>query len=106
MGEAATPTLKSRLMGVLRSLPAPVLRARAEEVLRVDKRDRLAATTCPILFLYGTSDRLIRRQQVADVLASRPDCQLRQLGAPHMLLATHAEAAALAIQEFCGLLER
>ncbi|XUM24758.1 hypothetical protein ACRAVF_11145 [Bradyrhizobium oligotrophicum S58] len=72
LGAAATPTLKLRLMDVLRSLPAAVLRARAEEALRVDKRDRLATTTCPILCLHGSSDRLIRRRQIAEILRREP----------------------------------
>jgi pimeloyl-[acyl-carrier protein] methyl ester esterase len=105
LGAAATPTLELRLMDVLRSLPTAVLRARAEEALRVDKRDRLATTTCPIVCLHGSSDRLIRRRQIAEILAARADCELRRVEAPHMLLATHADTAATIVDDFCKRLD-
>jgi pimeloyl-ACP methyl ester carboxylesterase len=106
MGSAAERSLRLRLTEVLRSLPAELLQARAKDALRVDKRDRLARTTCPTLCLHGRSDRLIGRKQIAEILAARPDCQLRELDAPHMLLATHADAAAAIIDEFCRRLTR
>lgn len=101
MGSAATPELERRLRDVLRSLPPAVLRARAKDALRVDRRDRLRETTCPMLCLHGSADLLIGQRDISDILAARPDCELRELDAPHMLLATHADAAAIVIDAFC-----
>jgi pimeloyl-[acyl-carrier protein] methyl ester esterase len=101
MGAAATPTLKESLRGVLAGLPREIIQARVRDVLRVDKRKRLSETGCPILCLHGRRDRLVRKSQVDDIVAARPDCDVCWLDGPHMLLATHTDAAFLAIEEFC-----
>jgi pimeloyl-ACP methyl ester carboxylesterase len=106
MGSSATPTLELRLRHVLAGLPRAVLRARADDALRVDKTDRLSQTNCPALCMHGSSDHLIGKRQVAEIVAARPDCELRLMDAPHMLLATHANAAAAVIDDFCKRLER
>jgi pimeloyl-[acyl-carrier protein] methyl ester esterase len=100
LGSSATPKLRERLRDVLAALPRDVIRARARDVLCVDKRKRLGETRCPLLCLHGRSDRLVCKRLVDDIVAARPDCQVRWLDGPHMLLATHAEAAS-AIEEFC-----
>jgi pimeloyl-ACP methyl ester carboxylesterase len=74
-------------------------------VLRVDVRHRLQDVTCPILCLHGHTDRLVRRQSVEEIVTVQPRCEVRWLNAPHMLLATHAEAAAKAIEDFCMQLD-
>jgi pimeloyl-[acyl-carrier protein] methyl ester esterase len=38
---------------------------------------------------------------VDEIVAGLNDCQLRWLNSSHMLLATHAEAAASIIEDFC-----
>ncbi|MGJ4993034.1 alpha/beta fold hydrolase [Bradyrhizobium sp. HKCCYLS3077] len=101
MGSATTPELRQRLQDVLCSLPPAVLRARAKDALRIDRRDRLRATTCPMLCMHGSADLLIGQREISDILAARPDCELCELDAPHMLLATHATAAAMVIDAFC-----
>jgi hypothetical protein len=40
---------------------------------------------------------------VDEIVAALPGCQLRWLNSSHMLLATHAEAAAGMIEDFCKL---
>jgi pimeloyl-ACP methyl ester carboxylesterase len=98
---SVTPKLKEQLRHVLAALPRDIIRARAREVLRVDKLKRLSETRCPMLCLHGRRDRLVRKGLVDDVVAARPDCQVHWLDAPHMLLATHTDAAARVIEEFC-----
>ena len=56
--------------------------------------------------MHGSSDHLIGKRQVAEIVAARPDCELRRMDGPHMLLATHANAAAAVIDDFCKRLER
>jgi pimeloyl-ACP methyl ester carboxylesterase len=101
MGSAATPELKEHLRRALAALPREVIQARARDVLRVDKRKRLSETECPVLCLHGRRDRLVRKRHVHDIVAARPDCEVHWLDGPHMLLATHADAAASVIEEFC-----
>ncbi len=101
MGSTATPELEARLGEVLARVPRDIMRARAREVLRVDKRDRLREIECPVLCLHGRRDRLVRRKHVDEIVAAQPDCRVHWLDSPHMLLATHAEAAARVIEDFC-----
>jgi len=103
MGSAATPKLRVHLRQVLATLPREIIRTRAQEVLRVDKRSRLHEIKCPVLCLHGRSDRLVSKRRVDEIVGALADCQLRWLNSSHMLLATHAEAAASIIEDFCGL---
>jgi pimeloyl-[acyl-carrier protein] methyl ester esterase len=95
------PEIVAALRATLTEISAATARKRMTEALTVDKRPQLAATTCPLLYLAGSRDRMIRRHCVRTILAARPDTQLRQFDAPHMLLETHAPAAAAAIRRFC-----
>jgi pimeloyl-[acyl-carrier protein] methyl ester esterase len=101
MGSAASPELKRHLRQILARLPRETVRGRIRDVLRVDKRSRLRKVNCPILCLHGRSDRLAGKRLVDDIVALQPACEVRWLDAPHMLLATHVEAAAVAIEDFC-----
>jgi len=105
MGSAATPAIKARLREVLATLPGDIIRTRARDVLRVDKRGRLAEIKRPMLCLHGRSDRLVRKRYVDEIVAARPDCQVRWLDSSHMLLATDTDAAAAVIEAFCGQLD-
>jgi pimeloyl-ACP methyl ester carboxylesterase len=101
MGWRAPPKLRVHLREVLAALPQDVIRGRVLDVLRVDKCRRLREVKCPLLCLHGRADRLVSRKHVNEIVAARPDCELRWLDASHMLLATHTEAAAIAIEDFC-----
>jgi pimeloyl-ACP methyl ester carboxylesterase len=105
MGSAATPELKARLGRVLAGLPAEVIRVRASEVRRIDKRERLREVTCPVLCLYGRNDRLVRKKSREEIMSAQPECQIVWLDAPHILLETHADKAADAINRFCERLD-
>jgi pimeloyl-[acyl-carrier protein] methyl ester esterase len=104
LGSARKPDLTESLGRVLAKLPREVVRARASEVLRVDKRNRLRAVTCPMLCLHGRFDRLVRKKYLDEVTSSNPKCEVRMFDAPHMLLQTHAAEAATAINHFCNQL--
>jgi pimeloyl-[acyl-carrier protein] methyl ester esterase len=101
MGSAATPKLRARLREVLAALPREIVRARAQDVLRVDKRGRLREIKCPMLCLQGRSDRLVSKKHVDEIVAAQPGCEVYWLDSSHMLLATHTEAAARVIENFC-----
>ena len=100
-GSAGTPKLRVHLREVLATLPREIIRTRAQDVLRVDKRRRLREIKCPLLCLYGRSDRLVSKRHVDEIVAALPGCEVQWLDAPHMLLATHARAAVSVIEKFC-----
>jgi pimeloyl-ACP methyl ester carboxylesterase len=97
----AHPAIVQELRKTFTRVSAAVLRLRMAEALRVDKRPQLAAMSCPLLYLAGINDRLIRRQCLRAILAVRPDTQVRQFDAPHMLLETDTTEAASVIRRFC-----
>jgi|KBSSwiStaDraftv2_1062776.scaffolds.fasta_scaffold126257_3 pimeloyl-ACP methyl ester carboxylesterase len=101
LGTAKRPDLKETLRQVLATLPPEVIRIRASEVLRIDKRDRLRAVSCPILCLHARFDRLVARKCLDEITSLRPHCEVRTLNAPHMLLETHPVEAASMINAFC-----
>jgi pimeloyl-ACP methyl ester carboxylesterase len=101
LGKFGTPQLRMLLHSVTSKLPPDVLMQRAVDVLRVDKRDRLGAVACPILYLQGSADRIIRRKCLREIMAIQPATTVRTFNAPHMLLETHARDAAQAINAFC-----
>jgi pimeloyl-[acyl-carrier protein] methyl ester esterase len=101
LGSAKRPDLKKTLRQVLATLPPEVIRTRASEVLRIDKRDRLRAVSCPILCLHARFDRLVSKKYLDEIASLRPHCEVRTLNAPHMVLETNPVEAASAINEFC-----
>lgn len=101
LGTTATPELRSRLIEVLDRLPREVIRVRASEVLRVDKRNRLREVRCPLLCLHGRHDRLVHRSLVDEIVSIKPACEVQWFDAPHMLLESHPGPAAKAIDQFC-----
>jgi pimeloyl-ACP methyl ester carboxylesterase len=101
LGAVKRDDLKASLRRVLASLPPEIIRARAWEVLRIDKRDRLSAVSCPILCLHARFDRLVPRKCLDEITSLRPHCEVRTLSAPHMLLETHPVEAAAMINDFC-----
>jgi pimeloyl-ACP methyl ester carboxylesterase len=104
LGSAAGPELRASLRHVLASLPRGVLRARAAEVLRVDRRNRLREVICPILCLQGRFDRLIGKSALNKMISVQPRARVQWFDAGHMLLETHTDAAAEAINQFCDQL--
>jgi pimeloyl-ACP methyl ester carboxylesterase len=101
LGSAAGSDLKETLHRVLATLPRGVIRTRVSEVLRVDKRDRLRAISCPILCLRARFDRLVSRKCLDEIASLCPHCEVRIFDAPHMLLESCPLEAAAAIDGFC-----
>lgn len=97
----AHPGVAKALRDTLTEVSAATLRLRMTEALAADKRPQLAATSCPLLYLAGNRDRLIRRHCPRAVLGARPDAEVRWFDAPHMLLETRTIEAAAAIRAFC-----
>lgn len=106
LGGSGAPALKASLRQVLAALPRDVIRRRIAEVAVVDKRERLRGVSCPILCLVGSRDRLVGRKFADEIARAHPDCSIRVLDAPHMLLETHAAVATDAIEGFCQRISR
>jgi pimeloyl-[acyl-carrier protein] methyl ester esterase len=104
LGDWSAPELESRLRQLLERLPRETVQARAASALRVDKRQALSQIACPVMCLHGRSDRVTGKRCVQQILLAQPRCTVRWLDAPHMLLETHPDDAAGAIDAFCDQL--
>ncbi len=104
LGTTGDTELKAHLRKVLATLPREIVRFRAAEALRVDKRDRLRTIACPILCLQGRFDRLVRKKCLDEITSIQPRSQVRWFAASHMLMETHPREAAQSINEFCDRL--
>jgi pimeloyl-[acyl-carrier protein] methyl ester esterase len=101
LGAWGAPGLRARLRELLERLPRETVQARAAEALRIDMRNVLRRVPCPAMCLHGRFDRVTGKRCVRQIVRARPQCQVRWLDAPHMLLQTHPDEAAGAIDEFC-----
>lgn len=104
LGGMAAPELRHALWVETAKITRPVLGARLRAVLTVDARQRLAETACPVLYLRGRFDRLIGAGFADEVAILRPGTRIEDFDAPHMLLETHPQEAAAAIERFCAAL--
>lgn len=105
MGRWSTLEIRRDLGEALASVRTDVLACRAAELARVDKLSRLAAITCPLLYMRGRRDRLIGMAAYRQIHRTAPAAELCEIDGPHMFLATHAEASAATIEAFCGRIE-
>jgi len=78
-----------------------VIAHRIRSVIRVDARQALAACPVPIIYLRGTLDYVVPRWNLVQIRKLRPDVQVVDIEAPHMVLQTKPEEAARAIVAFC-----
>ncbi|MFT3786256.1 MAG: alpha/beta hydrolase [Tepidisphaeraceae bacterium] len=100
LGRYATPELRQMLREAIGATSAHVLAHRMRAVLDVDVCGELTACRVPVLYLRGTHDRLVGRRNANDVVARARVAQVVEMPAPHLLLQTQPEAAAVALSKF------
>jgi pimeloyl-ACP methyl ester carboxylesterase len=101
-GRNTDPSLNMEIEKILTEMAPEVRSKRLNEVADADVGDRLKAVQCPILVLHGTKDWLVPRTSPVKSVKSDPNATIALFEAPHMLLQTHARAAARAIEAFVG----
>jgi len=91
-GPDAPDALVREVQAAVGATTPEVMALRAMEALRADVRAELGRVDAPILVLSPTHDRLIRADVGDEILSLRPDADVVQLDAPHMILqrAPHA----------------
>jgi pimeloyl-ACP methyl ester carboxylesterase len=79
----------------------PEVRAsRLREALTVDVRPQLAELSCPILYLKGTRDRLVRSRSLREIQWTNPAVRVARFDAPHILLQMRPKSCWQAISDF------
>lgn len=96
----AEPELYDLFYDAIHYSPGDVLAHRARAALQVDETEALAGCTLPLLFLQGTSDRLIHRSSTELVKRLRPDLPIVPISAPHFLLQMKPHECLQAIERF------
>ncbi len=100
LGGYSTPQLRQLLREALSQVSPRVVARRIREVLQVDVREELRQCPVPLLDLRGTHDTVVRSQNAREVRTLRPDAQLADFEAPHLILQTQPTDAAKVIAEF------
>jgi pimeloyl-[acyl-carrier protein] methyl ester esterase len=101
VGSGAPDSMVKQVREVVQRVPAETLAARALSALNVDVTRELARCTCPILYLRGTPDHVIRKRSLdAIVRAATVPVAVANIAAPHLLLKTSPHEAWSAIEAF------
>jgi pimeloyl-ACP methyl ester carboxylesterase len=98
-GDAA---LAGALQRALASVPPRVRSERVRAIQRLDATDDLANCPCPVLYLRGARDRVVRERSAREVREIRPDAVIATVDAPHLLLQTRPREAWQLIDRFLG----
>jgi pimeloyl-ACP methyl ester carboxylesterase len=78
--------LAVEMQRALRQVDPGVLAGRMREIFAVDAREDLRRCPVPVLYIYGTRDRLVRRGSRRRIAALRPDAIFRPVPASHFVL--------------------
>ncbi len=95
-GSDISETIKT----IVDKVPSEVFAGRIEAVLNADESEALKQVNIPILYLRALNDRLVRRKNLDIIKRLKPDIQIADINAPHMLLQTRPEQAWEEIQKF------
>ena len=99
-GRFDTPHLRAQLGEVRGLVSARTLKSRLEAVARVDVSEKLRRVAVPILYLRAKRDRIVPRSSCNYIKKVRPDAEVADLDAPHLLLQTVPQDALCAIARF------
>ncbi len=99
-GPDAPEAIVEEAQRAVAAVSADVMARRAAESLRIDVREELARVEAPLLYLSPTRDRLLRADVAEEILAIRPDAEVAQIEAPHMILQRCPHASLARIEEF------
>jgi pimeloyl-[acyl-carrier protein] methyl ester esterase len=99
-GRFDSPRLRAQLAELRGLVSANTLKARLEFVAHVNVSDELRRVAVPILYLRAKRDRVVLRAAGEYIKRVRPDTELVEFDAPHLLLQTIPQDARSAIQNF------
>ncbi len=101
-GPDAPDALVREVQAAVGATTPEVMALRAMEALRTDVRAELGRVEVPILVLSPSRDRLIRADVGDEILGLRPDADVVQLDAPHMILQRAPHACLANVEELAA----
>ena len=99
-GRFNSPYLRAKLHNVRSLVSRKTLKSRLEAVASIDVSDKLRCVTVPTLYLHAKNDRVVSRASCDYIRKVRPDVEVAELDAPHLLLQTVPQDAKTAIRDF------
>ncbi|MGA8766977.1 MAG: alpha/beta hydrolase [Candidatus Acidiferrales bacterium] len=99
-GRFNSPYLRAKLREIRSLVSQKTLKARLEAVASIDVSEKLRRVTVPTLYLRAKYDRVVSRAACDYIRRIRPDVEVAELDAPHLLLQTVPQAAKTAIGNF------
>ena len=100
LGADATPALLGAFRDALDRVPARVIAARVRALASVDDAADAAQLACPLLYLRGTSDRLVRDRSVRELQSCAPSTEVVRVPGPHLLLQAAPRSAWAALEPY------
>lgn len=94
------PDLRASKHESWRRVRSAELAARAREAMGVDVTRSVRRLRCPILYLRASRDRVVPSWHGDSIASLAPHAEIATLDAGHLVLFTHAAAAATTIAEF------
>jgi len=99
-GHFMTPSIRQQLAGALESVSPAVWQARVQALLTVDVSSALRKLTLPMLYLRATKDRVVFRSASERIWRLNNRVTIVDIEAPHLLLQTQPQQAAVAVRAF------
>jgi pimeloyl-ACP methyl ester carboxylesterase len=99
LGPGASPELVAEVAGAVSTVPPAVLAARLRAVLRANALESLRSCRAPVVYLWGSRDRLVGARGLHSIRRALPSVESIEVDGPHLLLqAKPAESAAVILQ--------
>ncbi|QDT48420.1 Alpha/beta hydrolase family protein [Symmachiella dynata] len=96
----SSPQLVQGVFQAVDSLPKTTMVDRIVSTCMVDVREDYRRLTVPTLVLIGRRERLIRPRAVAEFNRLRPDVQIAEFDAPHLIVESKPQESVAAIAQF------
>jgi pimeloyl-ACP methyl ester carboxylesterase len=100
LGRHDSPKFRDLLEKVSSQIAPAVRKARLCSVLEIDVTEKLPRITMPVLYLRANEDQVIARAASETIARYIPTMQVREFDAPHALLQTMSDEAAVVIKRF------
>lgn len=99
-GRWSSKTLRTRLSAAMAPVAPQAWRARLRAVLFVDASEALRSVRAPVLYLRGTSDRMVSRNSWQRIKELLPSARLAELDGPHFVLQARPVESAAQVAAF------
>ncbi len=106
VGRYSTPEIRALISRSLTTVAPAVVASRVKEVINIDVTRELVACPVPIMYIQAMHDYVVPSGNLERIKELRPDVEVAQIEAPHMILQTQPLLAAEIIEKFANAQEK